>query len=104
MALLAVSTTVLANEKDPKPTGKEVSTQLSAILGTPSFDVSSKDLLAKVHFMVNKKSELIVINVDAENEMVEDYIKSRMNYKKIDKSLLEVGEDYIVDVRIVAAK
>ncbi|QLE02073.1 hypothetical protein HX109_11090 [Galbibacter sp. BG1] len=104
VALMAVATTVLANENDPKPTNKAVSEQLSTILGTPAFKVTDKDLLARVHFMVNKDHELIVISVKAENEMVEDYIKSRMNYKKIEKNSLQLGEDYVVDVRIVASK
>ncbi|WP_417444894.1 hypothetical protein [Joostella sp.] len=102
LALLAVSNIVMASNNDPKPTNSEVSKQLSLILGTPSFRVSDNDMLAKVHFMVNKKSELIVLTVTAENEMVEDYIKSRMNYEKINNSSLEAGKEYLINVRIVA--
>ncbi|EIJ40792.1 hypothetical protein [Galbibacter orientalis] len=101
MAFVAVSNIVMANV-DPKPSNKEVSKQLSTILGTPTFKVTENDMVAKVHFMVNKRSEIVVINVSAENDMVEEYIKSRMNYKKVEVAALKPNEEYIVDVRIVA--
>ncbi|MEL4307496.1 hypothetical protein [Joostella sp. CR20] len=101
VASMFVSTMLVANN-DPKPVNKNVTKELSTILGTPSFRVSEDDMIANVHFLVNSKNELVVINVVAENDMVESYIKSRMNYKKVTPGTLKANEEYKVDVRIVA--
>ena len=33
--------------------------------------------------MVNKKNEILVINVDTENKLIDRYIKKALNYKKL---------------------
>ena len=33
--------------------------------------------------MVNKKNEILVINVDTENKLIDSYIKRALNYKKL---------------------
>ena len=48
--------------------------------GIPNFNVE-KEIVAEVTLTLNKENELVVLSVDAENTMVENYIKSRLNYK-----------------------
>ncbi|MDG3583577.1 hypothetical protein [Galbibacter pacificus] len=100
--VMLIATNVLAANNDPKPVGKTVVKQLSTILGTPAFKVTEDDILANVRFMVNLEGEIVVLTVKAENDIVEEYIKSRMNYKKVEGDTLKKGEEYVVDVRIVA--
>ena len=33
--------------------------------------------------MLNKNNEIIVVSVDTDSRGVEDYVKSRLNYKKV---------------------
>jgi len=86
---------------DPVPSTKEISKQLSHILGTPNFKITEKALVAKVRFKVNAESEIVVLTVKSENELVEMYIKTRMNYRKVDVPGLVKGQEYTVDVRIM---
>ena len=87
---------------DPSPNSKAISKQLSAILGRPDFGLTEEVLIAKVRFKVNAQSELVVLTVKSKNELVEAYIKSRMNYRKVDVAGLVKGMEYTVDVRILS--
>ncbi len=97
--LLAVGTTVFANNTNPEKTNPEnVTTQIAELLKNPEMEIK-KDIMAKVTFMVNDNKELVVINVDTVNENVEAFIKKRLNYKKL--SITRTGGEWIVPVRIV---
>lgn len=100
--LLAVGTTTFATTTTPKAENKEgdVTTQIAELLKNPEMEIN-EDIKAKVTFMVNEKKELVVINVDTKNENVDAYIKSRLNYKKL--NTLKTGEEWVLPVRIVPA-
>ena len=100
--LLAVGTTVSATTTPLKKDAKkvEVTTQIAELLKNPEMEVN-EDIEAKVTFMVNDKKELVVINVDTQNENVDAFIKSRLNYKKL--NTLKTGEEWVLPVRIVPA-
>ncbi|WP_299768882.1 hypothetical protein [uncultured Dokdonia sp.] len=100
--LLAAGTTVFANNSTPKVEEKkvDVTTQIAELLKNPEMEIN-EDIKAKVTFMVNDKKELVVINVDTKNESVDAFIKSRLNYKKL--NTLKTGEEWVVPVRIVPA-
>lgn len=100
MLAIFMSTVVMANV-DPRPSTKEISKQLSFILGTPDFRLTQDAIVANVRFKVNSESEIVVLTVKSENELVESYIKSRMNYRKVEISGLVKGQEYTVDVRIL---
>lgn len=99
--LLAVGTTVFANTTIPKKDSKKevtVTTQIAELLKNPEMEIK-EDIEAKVTFVVNDKKELVVINVDSKNENIDSFIKSRLNYKKID--VTKTGDEWVVPVRIV---
>ncbi|EKF56308.1 hypothetical protein I215_02258 [Galbibacter marinus] len=103
IVLLAIlSSSLLMANVDPNPSTKEISKQLSSILGTPNFKLNENVLVANVRFKVNAESEIVVLTVKSENELVESYIKGRMNYKKVDVPGLIAGKEYTVDVRILS--
>lgn len=95
------STTVAMANVDPTPSSKEISKQLSILLGTPDFRLTQDAIVANVRFKVNVESEIVVLTVKSENELVEAYIKSRFNYRKIEISGLVKGREYTVDVRVL---
>ena len=43
---------------------------------------------ATLHFMINKESEIVVLYVDANDEFVDQYLKTRLNYKVIKNNVL----------------
>ena len=55
------------------------------------------DVNANVTFMINGEGEIVVLTVDTTNLAIERFIKSRLNYKKLQNKLQE-GEEYKVPV------
>ncbi|MBL7472670.1 hypothetical protein [Robertkochia sediminum] len=94
---------VHASTTELDPGKDKVVSQLTELLRRPGIKAAHHDLVATVHFMVNRSNEIVVIEVEAENDMLEAYIKSRLNYKEINCDGLASGEEYIVPVRIKAA-
>jgi len=54
-----------------------------------------------VSFMLNDENEIVVISVETEDDNVERFVKSRLNYQEV-ASTLEQGKAYKVPVRIVS--
>ncbi|RXG27403.1 hypothetical protein [Leeuwenhoekiella marinoflava] len=87
---LALSATNLFANTDPKPASKsvELRAQVVALLGSPNIELEQDILESDIHFMVTTQGNLVVLNVDTENKAVENYIKSRLNYKKTNLKVL----------------
>jgi len=91
-----ISTAAVAAEKvNDEPS---ITQEIASLL--QNLDIELKeDLLSNVTFTVNSENEIVVLTVETENEIVEAYIKSRLNYHKLENSLA-VNKDYKVPVRI----
>ena len=72
--------------------------QIRVLLENPNLEISS-DVNAFVTFMLNDDHEIVVLTVDTDNEVVERFVKARLNYHKIE-SLLKVGQEYQVPITI----
>jgi hypothetical protein len=59
------------------------------------------DVNANVTFMINGEGEIVVLTVDTTDSSIERFIKSRLNYKKLQNKLLE-GEEYKVPITMKA--
>lgn len=55
------------------------------------------DVNSFVTFMVNGEGEIVVLTVDTDNLVIEKFIKSRLNYQKLQNKLSE-GEEYTVPI------
>ena len=78
----------------------EASNEIANLLGTPYFDVE-EEISASVSLVVNSAGELVVLNVESENDQVESYVKSRLNYHKI-KTQLDKGYEYELPLKITS--
>jgi len=81
-------------------TEEEVREEVQLSLKKPSFKIE-KELTANVTLMLNQENEMIVISVDSDDKQLESFIKSRLNYKKIDLSIKKSGNLFKIPVRIV---
>ncbi len=87
-------TSTLSASTDPiktkRPSSKiesaEVAKQISRLLEKPTFSIE-KELTAFVTFTLNKENEIVVLSVKTDDETIENYIKSRLNYNKLDLKL-----------------
>ncbi len=94
------ATTTFANNDKDKGKGEVLRTQIVKYLG--KYD-TNENIKAEVTFMLNRKNEIIVLSVEAENKEIVGFIKSKLNYKKIQQTTGETMEVYKVPVRFVKA-
>lgn len=102
-AILLFTGTVLANDgvkgtADPN----SLSAQIAQLLSENNFSEISNDLTAQVRFTLNSEGQIVVLSVDTENERLAGFVKSRLNYQKVDISKIEEGKLYTVPVRIAS--
>ena len=98
-AMLLVTGNVLANDTDGVKPTTSISTQISKMLSDNSF---SDELTAQIRFTLNSEGEIVVLSVDTDSTQFEGFVKSRLNYKKVDVDAIEEGKLYTVPVRITA--
>ncbi len=79
---------------------KDLSAQIADLLDHNNFVITSNDLTANVSFTMNKKGEIIVLFVDTDSPVLEGFVKSRLNYQKVDVDGYREGKRYTVPVRI----
>ena len=98
-AVLALNTVIAANSDfTNKKNPKSVTEQISKLLESPHFDVS-EEMLVTVTLVMNQEQEVVVLDVDTHNKDIVKYIKSRLNYEKL--NIGTVGEHVTLPVRII---
>ena len=80
-------------DKDKKLT---ISQEIGDLLKDADMDLDY-DVNANVTFMINGEGEIVVLTIDTNDLSVERFIKSRLNYKKL-QNKLQKGEEYKVPV------
>lgn len=105
LTIMVLTSNAISANVDPEPKKEsKVSKELVTLLGTPNFEMSRNDLNATVYFIINNSNEIVVSDVVADNELIELYIKSRLNYKEIKSIELLKGHTYKVDVKILGGR
>ena len=88
----------VSNSKvDPE---KKMTIQIGEMLSENSFIHQGYDLLAQVRFTLNKEGEIVVLSVATEDERLEAFVKSRLNYQKVSLTGYEEGEIFAMQVRV----
>ena len=99
-ALLFAAGNLFANDSKNTDPNKELTVQIGDLLKDNNFVLEEEDLTAEVLFTLNHKKEIVVISVDTENEVLEQFVKSRLNYKPVEGAAVKEGNLYTVPVRI----
>ena len=89
---------VSANTDPDKENPTTLTEEIATLLDTPKFRVADNQVV-NVTFILNKSNEIIVLEVDTENYELESYIKSKLNYSKINLDLDTANKTYIIPVR-----
>ncbi len=91
--------TVFANPIKPTDQLRE---EIVDIIGFSFLDdYEENEYAAEVLFTVNSEQELIVLSVNSESDEAEDYLRNKLNYKKVDHSPTKYGEIYLLPVKMV---
>ena len=85
-----------------RPTVKETKSlteEIQDLLKHPNF-IAIEDVQASVTLMLNKNGELVVLAIDSESKTAKNFIKRRLNYKKIDVEVESLNKTFVIPVKI----
>ncbi len=94
-SVLMASTT----PEDRKTESAVITEQIGKLLKNPNFLVD-KEIIANVKVTLNKNNEMVVLSVDSDDTQVANFIKSRLNYKKVATSIESLEHTFIVPIRV----
>jgi len=93
---------ILIADEDPKPEPAVLTPALRMeiinLMDIHEFDLK-KDLLARVVFTLNKKNEIVVLYVLSNNRDIDYYVKTKLNYKKVNITTNSDGGVYHLPLR-----
>ncbi|WP_405606174.1 hypothetical protein [Polaribacter sp. Asnod1-A03] len=90
-----------ATEND-KPESKELRTEIVSFLGDNISIELEKSSTAEVSFIINNNNEIVIISVDSDIKELNSFIKTKLNYKKLDTKGTKKGEIYKMPLKINA--
>ena len=105
MAALLFSATALATEgttdnTDPK---SKICAQIKALLKDNNLEMGEQDeMSAWVRFTVNDEYEIVVLNVRTEDEVLERFVKAKLNYHSVGDSKMLPGRTYEIPIRFTS--
>ncbi len=85
--VLALVAGLVANANNTNPVKnkkKTLHTQIVKLLGTADFSFD-RNLEATINFVVNTQGQIIVLSVVSKNELIDSYVKRKLNYQKVTK-------------------
>ncbi len=101
LAFACMSFTSMANTYsggEPNATvNKELRKEIITHIDSPSMGNMDKIQL-RVSFIITKNNEVLVTNVDTDNSYIESYVKSNLNYQKVETEGVETNLPYHVKV------
>lgn len=87
VAILA-SVQVFANDKTTEENSEtKLRNEIVVLLDKPKIELANSEIKAKIEFILNTKGEIVILTVDSEKKEIENYVKSRLNYQRIDTSI-----------------
>lgn len=90
---------VIDENPEPVTVKQELVNQVDKYLGKHELDID-KTTTARLTFMVTPDSEILVVKVNTNDEGVESYIKSKLNYKEVKDVKEAQNKIYTMKVRI----
>ena len=87
---------------DPTPKEAKVflRAEISKLLGQHSYDLEENSLEGEVSVLLNNDNQLVVVGVKTENGNLEDYVKSKLNYKKVSIKGIKKGVVFRLPVKL----
>jgi hypothetical protein len=98
---LATSSLSAASPEPVSEASKKISTHIAKLLKNNSL-TAKEDLTAMVMITINEDSEIVVISVETGDKNLEQVLKSRLNYEKVDLDPQFSGKLYRVPVRVTS--
>ena len=97
---LFVSSATFANATETT-SSNQLRAEVVELLGSHPFDEIEEGVEATVSFMLNKEGEIVIISVDSDSEGIEEFVKGKLNYQKINTTGLKNGKIYEIPLTLV---
>ncbi|WP_109302449.1 hypothetical protein [Aquimarina sp. AU474] len=91
VVVLGLGQVFASNDNPTKSPEQELRNRIALLLDKPEIKVEKNEVVADIQFILNGKGEIVVLSVDSEKEIIEDYIKARLNYKKVKTEVTKKG-------------
>ncbi len=102
-AFLVAGTISATTIDNVEPTKKvTLAKQIGKLLKSNSFIVANQDLKGEVLFTLNENREIVVLSVTTKDDALANFVKTKLNYKKVNVAEYKEGRTYTVPVRIAA--
>ena len=101
-AMLLATGNILANDSVKEDPTKTLSTQIGELLDNNSLTFEEVSLTAQVRFTLNNQGEIVVLSVESENERLAYFVKTRLNYKKVEVAGVKEGKVFTVPIKIAS--
>ncbi len=102
--LFATSALATEGEKAKKESPKSsICAEIGSLLKDNNLVLNEQDELnAWVSFMVNDEHEIVVLTVRTDSEVVERFVKAKLNYQSVANTGLLPGSTYEVPIRFTS--
>lgn len=80
LLFLGLSASYGHNNPKKEEVSKKLRNTVAQLLAEPNISLEEDMLTSTISFTINKKGEIVVLDVDTPNVKVENLIKSRLNY------------------------
>jgi len=91
-----------ANSSKPHSSVEQLRKEVAAHFKGQDLSFLDKNVeVVKVSFLINAKNELVISNVEGEDPDVCDYVKSVLNFKRVDFAPVKQLSRYAVEIRLV---
>ncbi len=100
-AIVLGSSQIFASNNNPVNAEQLLRNEIASLLDHPKIKVEKEELSANIEFTLNSRDEIVVLTVDSEQDIVIEYVKSRLNYKKIDSEIKAGNKVFKIALKII---
>ncbi|NVK51975.1 MAG: hypothetical protein HWD85_03495 [Flavobacteriaceae bacterium] len=104
LGLTLSASTLVANNNPIEKAKEQLRVEITKLLGSNEFPLVNADIAkAEVSILVNSDNQLVIVSVTSENQFLVDYLKRKLNYKKVNVKAFKKMKIYKMPVKIIKA-
>ena len=101
IAMFTMGFSIVEHRSEKSP-DQELRDEVTRLIGKPDLQsIPLNDRKASIKFILTSEDELLVTHVDTRSERIENYVKSRLNYKEFKAQGVQRMHTYAIDVSFV---
>ncbi|GAA4306493.1 hypothetical protein GCM10023163_31630 [Aestuariibaculum suncheonense] len=85
------------------PKTETITVEIQKILRDSNLEFN-EEVSANVYFTINNKNEIVVLSVDSDSDELEQFLKYKLNYCKIQAEGMSPGRKYLIPIKLVASR